>query len=279
MSADATLLNRRHFLSSSMGGLGNIALAWLMARDRAFAAASGSASGIAPLAGQLHHRPRAKRIVQVFCCGGVSHLDTFDYKPELERLNGTELKGRGENLGFFGQPGRLMKSVYPFRQHGQSGAWVSDLLPNLAGCVDDLCFIHSMFAKSNNHTPATFQMNSGFTLNGFPCMGAWLSYGLGTENENLPAFVVLPDPRGLPAGGSINWTSDSCRPITKVSPFAHSPRSRWSTSRPPRLFPPTPALPTCKCSTKSMVTLLRPIRATAPLLRGCVPMSWPRGCR
>jgi hypothetical protein len=84
---------------------------------------------------------------------------------------------------------------------------VSSLLPHIAGCADDLCFIHSMFAKSNNHTPATFQMNTGFTLNGFPCMGAWLSYGLGTENENLPAFVVLPDPRGLPAGGSINWTS------------------------------------------------------------------------
>ena len=88
MSADATLLNRRHFLSSSVGGLGNIALAWLMARDRAFAAGSGTASGMASLGGQLHHRPRAKRIVQVFCCGGVSHLDTFDYKPELERLNG-----------------------------------------------------------------------------------------------------------------------------------------------------------------------------------------------
>ena len=117
------------------------------------------------------------------------------------------MKERGENLGFFGQPGKLMKSVYPFRQHGRSGSWVSSLLPHIAGCADDLCFIHSMFAKSNNHTPATFQMNTGFTLNGFPCMGAWLSYGLGTENENLPAFVVLPDPRGLPAGGSINWTS------------------------------------------------------------------------
>ena len=199
MSADTKLLSRRHFLSSSVGGLGNIALAWLLARDRALAAPS-----VVPT---VHHRPRAKRIVQVFCCGGVSHLDTFDYKPELERLHGTELTGRGENLGFFGQPGKLMKSVYPFRQRGQSGAWVSDLLPHLAGCADDLCFIHSMFAKSNNHTPATFQMNSGFTLNGFPSMGAWLSYGLGSENENLPAFVVLPDPRGLPAGGSINWTS------------------------------------------------------------------------
>ena len=154
-----------------------------------------------------HHAPRAKRIIQIFCCGGVSHLDTFDYKPVLEKSHGQSLEGKGENLGFFGQPGKLMKSVYAFRQHGRSGAWVSSLFPHLAGCVDDLCFIHSMFAKSNNHTPATFQMNSGFTMNGFPSMGAWLSYGLGTENENLPAFVVLPDPRGMIAGGSINWTA------------------------------------------------------------------------
>ncbi len=122
-------------------------------------------------------------------------------------MDGKTLEGKGENLGFFGQPGRVMKSPYEFRQHGRSGSWVSSLLPHLAGCVDELCFIHSMYARSNNHTPATFQMNSGFTLNGFPCMGAWLSYGLGSENENLPAFVVLPDPRGLPAGGSINWAS------------------------------------------------------------------------
>jgi len=163
---------------------------------------SGSGSAVLP-----HFAPKAQRVVQIFCCGGVSHLDTFDFKPELDRRHGKSIEGKGENLGFFGQPGKLMKSVYPFRQHGQSGSWVSSLFPHLAGCVDEVCFIHSMFAKSNNHTPATFQMNSGFTLNGFPSMGAWLSYGLGTVNENLPAFVVLPDPRGLPAGGSINWTS------------------------------------------------------------------------
>ncbi len=193
------VLSRRHFLSNTAGGLGGIALAWLLAREK---------SQAAPASAQLpHFAPKAKRVIQIFCCGGVSHLDTFDYKPELERRHGQTLEGKGENLGFFGQPGKLMKSVYEFRQHGKSGSWVSSLLPQLAGCADDLCFIHSMFAKSNNHTPATFQMNSGFTLNGFPCMGAWLSYGLGTENENLPAFVVLPDPRGLPAGGSINWTS------------------------------------------------------------------------
>ena len=193
------LLSRRHFLSNSAGGLGSVALAWLLAQEQSRGTPT---SALVP-----HFAAKAKRVVQIFCCGGVSHLDTFDYKPELERMDGKTLEGKGENLGFFGQPGKLMKSVYEFRQRGQSGGWVSDLLPHLAGCADELCFIHSMFATSNNHTPATFQMNSGFTLNGFPCMGAWLSYGLGTENENLPAFVVLPDPRGLPAGGSINWTS------------------------------------------------------------------------
>ena len=197
----APLLSRRHFLGNTAGGLGGIALAWLLQREQARGAAPASSARLP------HFAPKAKRVVQIFCCGGVSHLDTFDYKPELERMHGKALEGKGENLGFFGQPGKLMKSVYEFRQHGRSGAWVSSLLPHLAGCVDDVCFIHSMSAKSNNHTPATFQMNSGFTMNGFPSMGAWLSYGLGTENENLPAFVVLPDPRGLLAGGSINWTS------------------------------------------------------------------------
>ena len=195
-------LSRRHFLWNSGGGLGAVALAWLLNRDGAQAAGVPSSASRPP-----HFPAKAKRVVQVFCAGGVSHLETFDYKPELERMHGKTLEGKGENLGFFGQPGRLMKGIYDFRQHGQSGAWVSSLLPHLAGCADDICFIRSMVAKSNNHTPAAFQMNSGFTLNGFPSMGSWLSYGLGSANENLPAFVVLPDPRGLPAGGSINWTS------------------------------------------------------------------------
>ena len=203
-SPPAPLVPRRHFLSGSSGGLASVAFAWLLARE-----STAETSGLAPAgAGSgLHFPAKAKRVVQIFCSGGVSHLETFDQKPELERLDGKSLEGMGENLGFFGQPGMLMKSVYPFARHGESGSWVSSLLPHLASCADDLCFIHSMVAKSNNHTPATFQMNSGFTLNGFPCMGAWLSYGLGTINDDLPAFVVLPDPRGQPAGGSINWTS------------------------------------------------------------------------
>jgi hypothetical protein len=193
------LLPRRHFLWQSAGGLGGLALAWMLNRDSR--AGSFSAPPVP------HFPPRARRVVQIFCAGGVSHLDTFDYKPELERLHGKTLEGKGENKSFFGQPGKIMKSPYEFRQFGQCGHRVSSLLPHLAACVDDIAFIHSMVAKSNNHTPATFQMNSGFTMNGFPCMGSWISYGLGTENEDLPAFVVLPDSRGVPAGGSINWTA------------------------------------------------------------------------
>lgn len=232
------LLDRRHFLSGSAGGLGGIALAWLLQRDQA------RALGLSPHGGtdaprRPHFVPRAKRVVQVFCCGGVSHLDTFDHKPELARFHGKTLEGKGENLGFFGQPGKVMQSPYTFRRHGRSGAWVSSLLPHLAGRVDDLCFIHSMFAQSNNHTPATFQMNSGFTLNGFPCMGAWLSYGLGTENEDLPAFVVLPDPRGLPAGGSINWTSGFLPANHQGVPFRTQPgvTEPIADLRPPRSLP------------------------------------------
>lgn len=198
------LLSRRHFLSSSAGGIGGIALAWLL--RNAVTASEHPGLGLTQ-APAPHYPPKAKRVVQIFCAGGVSHLDTFDYRPELERFHGRKLEGRGENLGFFGQPGLVMKSPFSFQRHGRSGHWVSSLLPHLAGCVDDVSFIHSMVAKSNNHTPAIFQMNTGFTMNGFPSMGSWLSYGLGTGNENLPAFVVLPDSRGLPAGGSINWTS------------------------------------------------------------------------
>jgi hypothetical protein len=229
------ILSRRHFLSGTTGGLGAVALAWLMRAEQARSQSPTLAgSALTPL-----FAPKAKRVIQVFCCGGVSHLDTFDHKPELGRLHGRSMEGKGENLGFFGQPGKLMRSVYPFRQYGQSGTWVSSLFPHLAKCADDLCFIHSMFAKSNNHTPATFQMNSGFTLNGFPSMGAWLSYGLGTENENLPAFVVLPDPRGLPAGGSINWTSGFLPANHQGVPFRTQSTEAIADLRPPDSIPGT----------------------------------------
>jgi hypothetical protein len=188
--------NRRQFLNQATA-LGSAAAGWLCTRD---ARADDPVSG-------LHHAAKVKRVIQVFCPGGVSHVDTFDYKPELEKQHGQAMTGKGKADTFFGQPGNLMKSPFKFAQHGKCGRWVSDLFPNLAKHVDDLTFIHSMVAKSSNHTPAAFQMNSGFVLNGFPSFGSWVSYGLGSLNEDLPAFVVLPDPRGLPAGGAINWSS------------------------------------------------------------------------
>jgi len=194
--------SRRQFLSGSIGTLGSVALASLLAED-AFATPR-STPDDPP---HLHFPPRAKRIIQIFCMGGVSHLDTFDYKPELDAHDGQPMTGKGIPDTFFGQPGNLMKTPFGFKRRGKSGLWVSDLLPHLAQQADDMTFLYSMTSKSSNHTPATFFMNTCFTMNGFPCLGSWLSYGLGSLNENLPSFVVLPDPRGLPAGGSINWTN------------------------------------------------------------------------
>ena len=188
---------RRQFLGDAVNGTCAAALMWLLQRETR----AGTAHELRP-----HHPPRAKRLIHIFSPGGVSQVDTFDYKPELERLDGKPLTGRGALDPFFGKPGNLRQSIYPFRRHGRSGQWVSDLFPHLAKRVDDLTFLKSMVTKSSSHTPACFQMNTGFTMNGYPSLGSWLSYGLGTENKELPAFVVLPDPRGLPNGGSNNWS-------------------------------------------------------------------------
>ncbi len=174
-------------------GLGTIALASLLDQDRGHA-------------DRPHNLARAKRCIHIFSPGGVSQVDTFDYKPALERLDGKRLMGKGEIDTFFGKIGVLRKSFYRFRQHGASGSFVSELFPHLANRVDDLTFFHTLVAKSSSHTPACFQMNTGFTQVGFPSVGSWLSYGLGTTNDELPTFVVLPDPRGLPNGGTSNWS-------------------------------------------------------------------------
>ena len=184
--------SRREFLRQSASGVGNIVLASLLGKE---------------LNAGTHFPPRAKRIIHIFAAGGVSHVDTFDPKPDLVKHDGKQLSGKGKIDTFFGKPGNLLKPQWRFKRRGESGMWVSDLLPHLAEVADEICFVKSMSAKSSNHTPATFQMNSGFIRNGFPAMGSWVSYALGTENEDLPAFVVLPDPRGLPAGGAINWTA------------------------------------------------------------------------
>ena len=155
---------------------------------------------------QTHFAPTAKRVIHICSTGGVSHVDTFDPKPMLAKRHGEEYKDPNYDP-FFGQPGRILKSPWGFHECGQSGAPISDLFPHLSSCVDDLAFVNSMTSKTSNHTPATFLENTGFSMNGFPSLGAWVSYGLGSTNADLPAYVVLPDARGLPAGGSINWTA------------------------------------------------------------------------
>ena len=203
--ADAPLLPRRHFLWQSGSGLGAIALAWLLDQEAGALSAKFTDSPYAPK--PTHFAAKAKRVIHIFAIGGVSHVDTFDYKADLIKHDGKAMTTKGKIDTFFGKPGNLMKSPWEFSRRGVSGLWVSDLLPHLATCVDDMTFIYSMVANTSNHAPATFQMNTGFIRNGFPCLGSWLAYGLGSENQDLPAFVVLPDPRGVPGGGSINWTS------------------------------------------------------------------------
>ncbi len=196
-----TATPRRDFLFDLGSGLGGIALAWLLGQDSARAAGS-QTSSLLP-----YHKPKAHRVVQIFLPGGVSQVDTFDYKPELWRRHEQPLPVERHVETFNNDIGHLMRSPWEFRQHGRSGLWMSDLLPHLATCADDLTLLQGMVAKSSNHGPGQLQMNSGFIRNGFPCLGAWLSFALGRISDNLPTFVVLPDPRGLPAGGVANWTA------------------------------------------------------------------------
>ena len=196
-------LSRRELLHWGGPGLGGVALLSLLAQDRAHAAGLGAQAADPP----PHFPPAAKRCIHIYACGGVSQVDTFDYKPALQELHGKSLSADERPDVFFGQVGLLRKPDWAFRQYGESGKWVSDLFPQLGRQVDQMAFIHSMYAETSNHTPGMFQANTGFRLNGFPTMGAWLSYGLGNETEDLPTYVVIPDVRGLPAGGSINWTN------------------------------------------------------------------------
>lgn len=192
------VLSRREALRRAGGGLGSLALASLL-QDEAQAQSS-------PLSARSPHHPaKARAVIQIFCPGGLSHIDTWDYKPVLAKRQGQPFDPDGKLEFFGGKAGNCQGSWWPFRQHGQCGAWISDLFPGLASLADDIAFLKSMQSKSALHGPAMFMANSGFVLPGFPSMGSWVTYGLGSSSADLPAFVVLPDPRGLPPGGVINW--------------------------------------------------------------------------
>jgi hypothetical protein len=192
-------LTRRHFLNRFGMGLGGIALAWLL-KPGSTSCASGVFHGHGGVLSAPHFPPKAKRVIYLFMAGGPSQLETFDYKPALNQRNGENLPESvrmGQRLtGMSGNQAilPLAGSLFKFQQYGQTGAWVSELLPHTARMVDDLCIVRSMYTEAINHDPAITFMQTGSELSGRPSIGAWLSYGLGSDNDNLPAFVVLITP-------------------------------------------------------------------------------------
>ena len=206
------LLDRRHFLAHAAEGMGGIALASLLAQDGILRADDSPIRPAirpeAPLGARLpHFTPKANRVLMIFCSGACSHLDTWDYKPELIKRHNTPMPGADKLVTFQGKSGNLIKSPWEFKPRGESGKYISDLLPNLAELADEMCFIHSMTSTTNTHGPGENHMSTGFAVDGYPSAGAWVSYALGSECDDLPAFVAIPDPRGVPQVGPNNWSS------------------------------------------------------------------------
>jgi hypothetical protein len=220
-----TTQSRRQFLWHFGGGLGGVALTQMLAEA---GEVTGAPKPRPEFNGGLHHVAKVKRIVQLFMNGGVSQADTFDYKPALEKGHGKPFKpDTGEKVeGVTSIPGNLMKSPFAFKQHGQCGRWVTSVFPHLATQVDRMAFLMAVASKTNVHGPASYMMNTGFILPGFPCMGAWLSYGLGRLSDNLPTFVVLPDARGLPYNQKGNFGAG-------FLPVAHQGTILYASNNPP----------------------------------------------
>ncbi len=210
-TAGRWLLDRREFLSHAGTGLGAIALAsllskqGLLAEDRA-PAYQPAIDPARPHAPRLAPAPaKARNVLVIFCSGALSQMDTFDWKPELVKHDGQMMSDAEAAVTFQGENGAIARPLYEFRTRGSCGKMTSDLLPQLGSLADDFCFLHSLTTKSNTHGPGENCMSTGFTLDGFPSMGSWTTYALGSENENLPAYVAIPDPRGVPQAGVNNW--------------------------------------------------------------------------
>jgi hypothetical protein len=196
---------RREFLWEIGGGFGGVALSGLLAKDAS--AATTLPKFVNPLAPrQPHYTAKARSVIFLFMYGGPSHVETFDYKPDLYPLDGKTIEVKTFGRGGHRNQGRVVGPKWQFKQYGQCGKWVSDLFPNLATCVDDIAFLHSMYAESPIHGSAMLMMNAGRILSGNPCLGTWVTYGLGSENENLPGFVVMLDKTGGPISGPKNWS-------------------------------------------------------------------------
>ena len=197
-----TELTRRRFLGNVYSGLGGVGLMHLLGRAAAAEQPAWEAGR-----GQTHHAPKAKRVLQIFCPGAASAMDLWEYKPSLEKYHGKPLPGEENFVSFQGKNGNLMKSPWEFAPAGESGKLITSMLPQMARHVDDIAFIHSMHSKTNTHGPGCVFMNTGHPTEGFPSAGAWTSYALGSENENLPAYVAITDVRGEPPNGKANWSN------------------------------------------------------------------------
>ncbi|MDB5310131.1 MAG: hypothetical protein JWO38_4333 [Gemmataceae bacterium] len=202
--------SRRDFLFRAGGGLGGLALNWLLANEVRGADAPGAPLSMNPLAARKpHFEPKAKRVIFMFMVGGPSQMDLFDPKPGLGKWAGKPLpETTGRPKSQFTSGGEtILPSTRKWAKHGKSGLEVSDLLPNLAKCVDDICFLRSCWCTSTVHAPAMYELHSGRTLMGFPSLGSWVTYGLGSVSDNLPAYCVMPQPEGVPEGGAPCWSA------------------------------------------------------------------------
>jgi hypothetical protein len=193
-------------LFESCGGISGLGLAALLSQDGLLAAGCSTAPGAKP-ATQPHFPARAKSVISLFMSGGVSHVDTFDPKPALNKYAGQPLSGKGDVVVRQGHPGPLMPSPFQFRKYGQSGMDVSEIFPHMGSHADELAVMRSVFGKSNDHVQAHYALASGVIRMGFPSLGSWITYGLGSEAQSLPAFVVIYDARGGPFGGGANWSA------------------------------------------------------------------------
>ncbi len=189
-------LTRRDLFNWGINGLGATALLSILQGES-------QGAGLA----KPHFEPKAKRAIHICLIGGMSHVDSYDYKPELEKMHGKSLSMKEKPDIFFGKVGLLRKHDWEFKPRGESGLMISEMFPSIAKRGDDLTIFKSMVSSSANHTPALFMANSGFEFNGYPSMGAWISYGLGSETESLPAYVVLNDERGAPNTGASTWSA------------------------------------------------------------------------
>jgi hypothetical protein len=208
---------RRCFLTEHLGKISGMSLGSLAALDlldrQGLLAESSDKSPIRPAINPAipnqkrnpHFEPQAKQVLMIFCAGACSHLDTFDYKPALIENHDRPMPGSEKLITFQGGQGTLQKSPWEFRPRGQSGKMISDLVSNLGDLADEMCFLHSLTGKTNTHGPGENFMNTGFTLDGFPSIGAWTTYALGSENDNLPAYIAIPDPRGVPQSSGNCW--------------------------------------------------------------------------